>query len=106
MERTDVFKQILETEQKAKEQREDAVRHQAGLDKYLAEKEGALRRDTYSLADEELAKEEERFRLNIDKDIEKLREKQTRDVLNIHVSFDKKLDEWVDTLFDIVVGNA
>jgi hypothetical protein len=105
VEHSEVFKQILETEQLAKTQRYEAERRQAGLDKYLAEKEAALRKDSYANADAEIAREEERFRATIDKEIEKLKLKQERTLSNIDMSFKKKLDEWVVTLFETVLGD-
>jgi len=106
VERTDVFKQILETEQIAKTQREDAVKRQAGLEQYLAEKEAENHRESYAVASAEIVAEEAKYSAEVDTEIKKLKSKQLRDVLNIHISFDKKLELWVDTLFEIVVGNT
>jgi hypothetical protein len=106
MERTDIFKQILEAEQMAKTHREEAVIRQEGLDHYLAEREALYRSESLAKADEEIEAEEKKLSADVEAEIRKLKTKQQRDVLNIHVSFDKKLEQWVDKLFEIVVGNA
>lgn len=105
MERTDIFKQILETEQAAKNHREVAMLRQAGLDEYLADREAKYRVEVMTKADEEIKAETEKYKAEIDAQIKRIKLKQQRDVLNIHLSFDKKLEEWVDKLFEIVVGN-
>ncbi len=105
MERSDIFRKILDTEQEAKRLREHAVSLQEGLDKFLAEKEAEQRRESYARADAEIAAEESAFRASVDAELERLRKKHERDLLSIHTSFDRKLDEWVSTLFEIVLRN-
>ncbi len=105
MERSDIFRKILDTEQEAKRRRELAVAQQEGLDKFLAEKEAEQRRESYARADSEIAAEENAFRASVDAELQRLRKKHERDLLSIHTGFDRKLDEWVTTLFDIVVRN-
>jgi hypothetical protein len=106
MERTDIFRTILETEHKARIQYEEAVETQEGLEKFLQEKEAALRAEYFNKAESELAVAREKYTAMIDESIKKIKVKQERDILHIHSSFDKKIDEWVDQLFEIVVGNA
>lgn len=105
MERADILNKIIDTENKAKDLRESALRIQNELSENIASATKKIREQSYHTAQQEITAFEEQEKQRADAELKRLDAEQSAKVSQLRSLYDDKHNEWSNKLMNIVIGS-